>query len=310
MKESQATAQSDIWSDWLLHRRSGDDPSYERSVRAATERFCNHVLDGAKLGPGMTLADIGTGEGLIAFRAIDRIGPSLRVFLTDISEQILDHARTMATQRNVHFQCTFLPCSAERLAGIQDSTVDVVTMRSVLAYVFDKLAALRECKRILKPGGRISIAEPIFLDDAFDTVNLKTQVDAKNGDPILPLLHRWKSAQFPDTLEKIAKSTIARHSERDLVRLIHSLGFSDIHLELHINITPSDIPSWDVFLDVAPHPWAPTLREILDKFTPEERLLFENTMRPTIESGQYSLSDRMAYITAVKPDCRMANSTI
>jgi arsenite methyltransferase len=302
MKERQATPQPDVWSDWLLHRRSGDDPRCERAVRAATERYCSHVLDGARLGPDMTLADIGTGEGLIAFRAIDRIGPSLRVFLTDISEQILDHAKATAIQRNVHFQCTFLPCSAERLSGIQDSAVDVVTMRSVLAYVFDKPAALRECKRILKPGGRISIAEPIFLDDAFDTVNLKTQVDAKSGDPVLPLLHRWKSAQFPDTLEKIAKSTIARYSERDLVRLIHGLGFSEIHLELHINITPSDFPSWDVFLDVAPHPWAPTLREILNKFTPEERLLFENTTRPTIESGQHSLSDRMAYITAAKPD--------
>jgi ubiquinone/menaquinone biosynthesis C-methylase UbiE len=301
MKESQATPQPDIWSDWLLHRRSGDNPTYEHAVRAATERFCSRVLDGAKLGPGMTLADIGTGEGLIAFRAIDRIGPSLRVLFTDISEQILSHAQTTAIQRNVHFQCEFFPCSAERLAAIKDSTVDVVTMRSVLAYVFDKPAALRECKRILKPGGRISIGEPIFLDDAFDTVNLKTQVDAKSWDPVLPLLHRWKSAQFPDTLEKIAKSTIARYSERDLIRLIHGIGFSDIHLELHINITPSHFPSWDVFLDVAPHPWAPTLREILNKFTPEDRLLFENSMRPTIESGQYSLSERMAYITAAKP---------
>lgn len=302
MDESPAAPQSDLWSDWLLRRRSGGDPAYEQAIQAATERFCKRVLDNAKLDPNMTVADIGTGDGLIAFGAIDRVGPSLRVILTDISKQILDHAEATAIERNVRLQCTFLPCSAERLIGIQDATVDVITMRSVLVYVSDKLAALREFHRILKPGGRISIAEPIFLDDAFDTVNLRNQIEAKSTDPILPLVHRWKSAQFPDTLEKIAKSTIARYSERDLVRLVHSLGFSDVHMELHIDIIPSNVPSWDVFLDIAPHPLAPTLREVLDQqFTSEERLLFENTMRPMVESREYPFSERMAYLTATKP---------
>ncbi|WP_426441867.1 class I SAM-dependent methyltransferase [Bradyrhizobium genosp. P] len=302
MTGNASVSQSDIWSDWLLRRRNGSDQTYERSVQAATERFCKRVLDNAELAPGMTLADIGTGKGLVAFGGIDRIGPSLRVIFTDISEQLLAYAEATAIQRNVSSQCTFLQCSAERLAGIQDATVDVVTTRSVLAYVSDKPAALREFLRILKPGGRISIAEPVFLDDAFETVHLKGQLDAKSPDPVLPLMHRWKSAQFPDTLEKIAKSTLARYSERDLLRLVHGVGFSKVHLELHIDIIPGNVTSWDVFIDIAPHPLAPTLREILEQqFTLDERVLFENAMRPTIESGQYASNDRMAYFTATKP---------
>jgi ubiquinone/menaquinone biosynthesis C-methylase UbiE len=302
MTDNASVSQSDIWSDWLLRRRSGDDPIYEQSVRAATERFCKRVLDNADLGPGMTLADIGTGEGLVAFRAIDRIGSSLRVILTDISQQILAYAETIASQRNVNSQCDFLQCSAERLVGIRDATVDVVTTRSVLAYVLDKAAALREFIRILKPGGRVSIAEPIFLDDAFETVTLRGQLDAKNPDPVLPLMHRWKSAQFPDTLEKIAKSAFARYSERDFLRLVDGVGFSNVHLELHIDIIPGNVPSWDVFIDIAPHPWAPTLREIIEQqFTSDERMLFESAMRPIIESGRYNNNELMAYITATKP---------
>jgi ubiquinone/menaquinone biosynthesis C-methylase UbiE len=51
--------------------------------------------------------------------------------------------------------------SADSLADIADASVDVVTTRSVLIYVKDKAAALREFYRVVRPGGRISIHEPI-----------------------------------------------------------------------------------------------------------------------------------------------------
>jgi arsenite methyltransferase len=91
-------AQSDEWSDWLLHNRHADNPDFEQVVRSAIERYADRVLDGARLVPGMTLADIGTGDGLIALRAIDRIGASLRVLLADISEPMLRHAEALAAQ--------------------------------------------------------------------------------------------------------------------------------------------------------------------------------------------------------------------
>ncbi|WP_348240817.1 methyltransferase domain-containing protein, partial [Salmonella enterica] len=50
---------------------------------------------------------------------------------------------------------------AETLEGIADSSVDVVTTRSVLIYVDDKAAAFAAFHRVLKPGGRVSLFEPI-----------------------------------------------------------------------------------------------------------------------------------------------------
>jgi arsenite methyltransferase len=172
MSLPQVDPQGDLWSEWLLHRRHADDPDFERVVRTEMERFADRVLAGARLAPGMTVADIGTGDGLIAFGAIDRIGRSLRVFLTDISAPLLRHAERVATERGVRKQCTFLQCSAEKLDGIEDVSVDVVMTRAVLTYVADKCAALREFYRVLVPGGRLSIAEPIFQDDALLTVAL------------------------------------------------------------------------------------------------------------------------------------------
>jgi ubiquinone/menaquinone biosynthesis C-methylase UbiE len=307
MTQTGVDGESDLWSAWLLHGRDAGDPAYAASVRVATEGYADKVLDGARLAAGMTVADVGTGDGLVAFRAIDRLGPSLRVLLTDISAQMLNHTEALAIRKKVQLQCTFLTCSAERLLGVDDSSVDAVVTRAVLAYVPDKSAALREFHRVLKPGGRLSIAEPVFQDEALFARALREslQMQAADGpasaDRFLPLLHRWKAAQFPDTEALIAASAIASYGERDLLRLVQAAGFEEIHLELHIDVVRSSVRSWEVFLGISPHPLAPSLRAILaERFSPEERELFEMVVRPSVESQQALMTERMLYIRAQK----------
>jgi arsenite methyltransferase len=305
MPVSRDHPDSDEWSRWLLNVRHGGDPTFDRTLRPELQGYADRVLDGAELKADMTLADIGTGEGLVAFRAIDRVGPSLHVVLTDISATMLRYAERLASERGVRQQCTFVECAADELTAIPGTSVDAVTTRAVLAYVANKAVALREFHRILKPGGRISLAEPIMQDDALAACALKRMIDERGaqstGDPFLPLLHRWKAAQFPDTPEKIAASPLANFSERTLFESVRVSGFTQLHLELHIDQRPSTIPSWSVFLETSPHPWAPPLSTILaERFSPEERQTFEKTMRPLVESGQALTTGRTAYLNAVK----------
>ena len=296
--------ESDVWSEWLLHRRHADDSTYGLVVQGVVEGYADRVLEGGKLAAGMTLVDVGAGEGLVAFRAIDRIGPSLRVVLTDLSAPMLRYAESIALKRNVRAQCTFLECSADNLKGIADASVDVVATRAVLAYVADKAAALREFFRILKPGGRLSIAEPILQDEAFYARALRRRIEdpSQPVDRFLTLLHRWKAAQFPDTEEACAQSPIANYSERDLLNMVGGAGFAEIHLQLHIDVVPSLITTWDVFLGSSLHPWAPSLKQILgERFTPDERQFFERMVRPTVESGKNATTDRAVYLQAQRP---------
>jgi arsenite methyltransferase len=296
--------ESDVWSQWLLHGRHADDAAYGRVVQALVEGYADRVLAGAQLAAGMTVVDVGAGEGLVAFRAIDRFGPSLRVILTDLSVPMLRYAESVAMRRNVRAQCTFLECSADKLEGIGDASVDVVTTRAVLAYVSDKAAALAECFRVLKPGGRLSIAEPILQDEAFYARALRRRVNDQSRpvDRFLTLLHRWKAAQFPDTEEACANSPITNYSERDLLNMARAAGFAEIHLQLHIDLVPSIVTSWDVFLGSSPHPWAPSLNQILgERFTEDERQFFEQMVRPSVESGKNVTTDRAMYLQAQKP---------
>ena len=298
------TVNSDLWSEWLLNRRHGNDPAYQRLVQTDVLRFADRLLDAAGLVPGMTLADIGTGEGLIAFRAIERVGPTLRVLLTDISAPLLRHTEQLAVQRNVLNPCTVVVAPADQLRGLPDASVDVVITRSVLAYVSDKRAAFREFHRILKPGGRISLGEPIFQDDAYKVWALRNCLDAtppESRDRFLTLLHRWQAAQLPDTEDGIAANPLTNYTERDLMRFAHDSGFADLHMELHIDVIPSDVTSWEVFIGIAPHPLAPPLSVIFEEqFSAEDRAFFEAQLRPAVEAGRSITTERMIYLSARK----------
>src|SRR5258708_22780976 len=144
---------TDEWFDWLLHERHADDSDYAHVVRDAVARFVDRVLDGAQLFPDMTLVDIGTGEGVVGLRAIERLGKNIRVIFTDISAPLLQYAERVAKQRHVGEQCSFLHCAADSLAAIADSSVDAVAAQASVAYVADKAAALREFHLVLKPRG-------------------------------------------------------------------------------------------------------------------------------------------------------------
>jgi arsenite methyltransferase len=73
--------------------------------------------------------------------------------------------RETAEAMGVSERCSFVRASAEDLTGIADASVDVVTTRSVLIFVADKDRAFGEFFRVLTPGGRASLHEPINASD-------------------------------------------------------------------------------------------------------------------------------------------------
>lgn len=300
-----ATADTDAWAEWLLHRRHGGSAQRQHDLGPVLDHYAKRVLDAAGLAPGLTLVDVGTGTGLIAFEAIARIGATLSVIMTDISAPLLQHARQTAEQRNVAQQCRFITCPADDLSAIPDASVDIVTTRSVLAYVADKPCAFGEFYRILKPGGRLSCAEPIFRDDAFKILTIKYWLADHPDHPnaaYLRLLHRWKAVQYPDTLERIAASPLTNYSERDLFTMIVNANFINTHVELHLEAGKQKALSWEEYIECSPHPLAPPLSEILStQFTTQDRILFEQTMQPLLAAGETDSIDRMIYLSAAKP---------
>ncbi|HEY4721764.1 MAG TPA: class I SAM-dependent methyltransferase, partial [Anaerolineae bacterium] len=94
------TATQDQWAQWLLHKRHGGNAQQMQSVLDFLYPVRDKVLSNAKLGEGETLLDVGSGDGLIAFGALEKVKDSKVVF-SDISQDLLDHTETLAREMGV-----------------------------------------------------------------------------------------------------------------------------------------------------------------------------------------------------------------
>ena len=109
---------TDAWHRWLIDvRHGGDAAAREQLLTGLLYPIRDHVLDQAQLRPDDTLLDVGTGDGLIAFGALDRTAPSGRVIFSDISQDLLDHCREAAAAEGLLERCEFVQAAADALRG-------------------------------------------------------------------------------------------------------------------------------------------------------------------------------------------------
>ncbi len=115
------------------------------------------------LSAGESVLDFGCGAGLDSLLAARRIGPTGRVFGVDSTEEMVAKAKVNAKSINAA-NAEFQTCEADNLP-VRDASVDVVISNGVFNLCLDKPKVLAEIHRVLKPGGRIQMAD-ILLDDA------------------------------------------------------------------------------------------------------------------------------------------------
>ena len=297
-----SAAARDRWSEWLLNRRFGGDAERREEFLEGLVPWRDRVLGGAGVGEGDVLLDVGAGDGLIAFGALDLVGENGRVVFSDVSQDLLDHSRTLAEEMGVLDRCRFVRAPADDLSAVEDASVDAVTTRSVLIYVRDKRRSFEEFHRVLKPGGRASLFEPINRFRQPESPHLFLGYDAS---PVENLATRVRSVY--ERIQPPETDPMLDFDERDLLDLAEGAGFAEIHLDYEAEISTAatyhGVTDWKTFVKSAGNPNIPTIEEAMNEvLTPEEISRFTAHLRPLVENGARKSASALAFLRAVKGD--------
>jgi len=155
------------------------EPELSRVPDASVESFAgvaNHWLLGA-IEPGTVVLDLGCGAGTDLLIAAQMAGPAGRVVGIDMTASMLDRARASATQMglgNVELHESLIEA-----LPLEDASVDVVISNGVIDLVPDKDAVFDEIDRVLRPGGRLQLADVVIHNEVSE--DARKRIDLWTG---------------------------------------------------------------------------------------------------------------------------------
>ncbi|MEW2415992.1 methyltransferase domain-containing protein [Streptomyces sp. NPDC046866] len=132
----------------------GHHESVLRSHRWRTAANSAAYLLG-ELRPGLSVLDVGCGPGTITADLAELVAPGGRVTAVDAAPDVLEQAAAYAEERGLEQAITFAAADVEAL-DFPDDSFDVVHAHQVLQHVGDPVRALREMRRVCRPGGIVA----------------------------------------------------------------------------------------------------------------------------------------------------------
>jgi predicted methyltransferase len=147
------------------------------------EEAPSRAIDALELKPGMVVADIGAGSGYYAVRLAQRVGPTGRVFATDIQQGMIDILNRRIANERIENITTVL-------GGVDDPrlpprSLDLAIMVDVYHELQSPQQFLQRLRQCFKPGGRLVLLE------------------FRKEDPGIPILevHKMSVAEVKQELE-------------------------------------------------------------------------------------------------------------
>lgn len=213
----------------------------QQEMREFAGPVANWLVDALELAPGQRVLDLGAGLGDVGLLASDRVGPGGSVVIADQSEAMLRLAEQRAKElgaANVQTK----RIDAEWL-DFELGSLDAIASRWALMLVADPDAALRECRRVLRSGGRLAFS-------VWDTPARNPWAAA----PAMVLAERGLMQLSPPTPGSFRPGMFALADSDALAERVAEAGFAEVTVEsLALTRSHADFRDfWETSLDMSP----------------------------------------------------------
>ena len=246
----------------------------------------------ANIKHNQTIIDIGTGTGLLAFKALEQLNGTGKIIFSDKFKDCLDSCENFLKEQGITQGYEMLQCPAEKIP-LPDNSVDTAMMRSVLVHIVDKQPAINEIYRILKKGGHFCCFEPIIRSNT-RYWELTEPSEIRNYE-------EFKKAEN-DFMTK-ADDSLCNFDENTLAQNFEKAGFSDGTVDA--DIIPSTyvanskmVEQWFV---APPAPDKPSIKErflnYFDELTVNDYI---EDMKKALDGKEISVCTRSVYVNVIK----------
>lgn len=281
------------WTQWLKESRFSylSDEQKEQTLRWL-ESVREHVITNAEIKAGETLIDIGTGTGLLGFRALEILNGTGEMIFCDKFEDCLVSCKSILDESGVKSGYRMLQSPCEKI-DLPDNSVDTALMRSVLVHILEKQTAINEIFRILKPGGKFCAFEPIIKSNTrywelLNPENVDNFEDFKRAEN-----------EFMST----DSDPLCNFDENTLANNLEVAGFSDGKVDLEVveskyEANKKMVETW--FL-IPPAPGQPTMKERFLKYFDEPKVdKFIEDVKNDLDGKMVVIKSNTVFITTIK----------
>ena len=225
--------------------------AYRPILQAAGEPVSQWMVDAIDPQPGHRVLELAAGPGDTGLLAAELIEPGGTLISSDVVEEMVDQARARAAELGIT-NVEFRTIDAEWI-DLPTASLDGVLVRWGYMLLADPAAALRETRRVLRPGGRLALAA--WADPAENPWASAARVELAAMGVIAPA--------DPD-----APDMFAFRDPQRIVGLLEEAGFEDIVVEQVAIVWryPSLDDWWDTTLDISP-----TVARGVGALTPAQR---------------------------------------
>ncbi|OLF12943.1 hypothetical protein BLA60_06740 [Actinophytocola xinjiangensis] len=235
----------DLWGE-NFHQGYWEDEDDRTPIKEATERLTELIIEKSGLERGGRLLDIGCGVGLPAFKAA-AAHPVEIVGISNNQDQI-DDANQRSAARGLADRVRFEHADAASLP-FADGEFDVVWIFESLMHM-DRLHVLRECLRVLRPGGRIVVTDQLQLGPMTEENErlLRAHLDAMHASELLDE-PAYRSLIDESGIELVEFLDLSPHTGLTGIRVLETVD--ERTDELVASYGEAVLPILDVFRDPA-----------------------------------------------------------